>query len=97
MFNHIILFNFSKNVKCNKNEEEAFNTLKASVLTLLDIKEVIEANIYLNLAGTSDLVFYVKFKSKEDMEKYKINPIHVKHAYRCKDLVEGRNVIDYEE
>ncbi len=95
MFNHIILFNFSKNVKDNNKEKEAFESLKASVLTLLKINEVVNAQIYLNESSSSDLVFLVKFKDIDSLKLYQHNPIHIKHASNMKDLVERLNVIDF--
>ena len=95
MFNHIILFDFSKNVKDNNKEKEAFESLKASVLTLLKIDEVVDAQIYLNESSSSDLVFLVKFKDIDSLKQYQSNPIHMEHANRMKDLVERLNVIDF--
>lgn len=95
MFNHIILFDFSKNVKDNNKEKEAFESLKASVLTLLKIDEVVNAQIYLNESSSSDLVFLVKFKDIDSLKQYQSNPIHMEHANRMKDLVERLNVIDF--
>ena len=95
MFNHIILFNFSKNVKDNNKEKEAFESLKASVLTLLKINEVVNAQIYLNESSSSDLVFLVKFKDIDSLKLYQHNSIHIKHASNMKDLVERLNVIDF--
>lgn len=95
MFNHIILFDFSKNVKDNNKEKEAFESLKASVLTLLKIDEVVDAKIYINESSSSDLVFLVKFKDIDSLIQYQSNPIHMEHANRMKDLVERLNVIDF--
>lgn len=95
MFNHIILFNFSEYVKDNNKEEEAFEVLKASVSTLNNIKYVLEANIYLNKAKSSDLVFVVKTTNEENLELYKQDSIHVAHAKRTQDLVERLEVIDF--
>ena len=95
MFNHIILFDFSKNVKDNNKETEAFESLKASVLTLLKIDEVVDAKIYINESSSSDLVFLVKFKDIDSLKQYQSNPIHMEHANRMKDLVERLNVIDF--
>lgn len=95
MFNHIILFNFSKNVKDNNKEKEAFDLLKVSVLTLLKIDEVVDAKIYINESSSSDLVFYVKVKDIESLKQYQNNLIHIEHANRMKDLVERLNVIDF--
>lgn len=95
MFNHIILFDFSKNVKDNNKEKEAFESLKASVLTLLKIDEVVDAKIYINESSSSDLVFLVKFKDIDSLKQYQSNPIHMEHANRMKDLVERLNVIDF--
>lgn len=95
MFNHIILFNFSKNVKDNNKEKEAFDLLKVSVLTLLKIDEVVDAKIYINESSSSDLVFYVKVKDIESLKQYQNNLIHIEHANRMKDLVERIEVIDF--
>ncbi len=95
MFNHIILFNFSKNVKDNNKEKEAFESLKVSVLTLLKIKEVVDAQIYLNESQSSDLVFLVKVLDRDSLKLYQNNTIHVKHANRMKDLVERVESIDF--
>ena len=95
MFNHIILFDFSKNVKDNNKETEAFESLKASVLTLLKIDEVVDAKIYINESSSSDLVFLVKFKDIDSLKQYQSNPIHMEHVNRMKDLVERLNVIDF--
>ncbi len=97
MLNHIILFNYSHNVKDNNEESEAFELLKASVLTLLDISYVIDAKIYLNEANSSDLVFYVKIEDKEALKLYLKDPIHIAHANRVNHLVERIEVIDFKD
>ena len=95
MLRHILLFDFSENVKKNKIETVAFKKIKESVETLRQIKEVKNVSISLNLSDTSDLVFYTEFESEEDLKKYQTSVLHLAHVNRTKEYVENRRVIDF--
>ena len=97
MIRHILLFDFSEDIKTKKAESETLKKIKESVDTLKSIKELKYASINLNLSNTSDLVFYTEFESEEDLKKYQTNEIHLAHAKRTKEYVTNRRVIDFKE
>lgn len=95
MLEHIVLFDFTENIKKNNEEEKYFKVLKDSVDTLKDIKGVKNIAIKKNLSDLSDLVFYVFFDTEDDLLNFQTNPMHLAHKDRCRNIVCNRKTIDF--
>lgn len=95
MFEHIVLFDYTENIKKNNEVEKYFKVLKDSVETLKDIKGVKNIAIKMNLSDLSDLVFYVFFDTEDDLLNFQNDPMHLAHKDRCKNIVCNRKVIDF--
>ena len=96
MIKHIILWDFTKEIKDNNKEKETLDYIKESVNTLKNIQGLLDIGITNNLSETSDLVFYSEFDNIESLKLFQSNPLHEAHKKRCKNIVENRRVIDFE-
>jgi hypothetical protein len=64
-----------------------------------EISEIIDIEVGINVvedAQAYDVVLYSTFKNKEDLNRYQINPSHVKVAGFIGKVRESRVVVDYE-
>ncbi len=95
MVEHIVLFDYSNNIK-NEEKNEYFNYLHNSVLTLKEISGVVDITFSKNLTKESDLVFKVVFENLNYLELFQSDPLHLKHKEKCKNIVTNRRVIDFD-
>ena len=95
MLEHIVLFDYSKNIK-DIEKEKYFKCLLESVKLLEEIPGIISIHFCKNITQESDLVFRVIFKNKNDLKTFQMHPLHEIHKERIKSIVSNRRVIDFE-
>lgn len=92
MIKHIVMWKFKEGKE--KEMHEFLDGLKA-----LDgqIEEIVnmEIGININPKNNYDAILISKFKTMEDLEKYKKNPKHVAVSTLCKSIRENREAIDF--
>ncbi|MGL5417185.1 MAG: Dabb family protein [Clostridium sp.] len=95
MIKHIVSWDLKEENKI-ENGLEMKRKLESLKEVIKEIK-VIEVGINVNKTEfAKDIVLYSEFESLEDLEKYQINPYHVKAGEFVRSVTENRIVIDYE-
>ncbi len=99
MIKHLVMFKLKENAEGATKIE---NALKL-VSKLEDLKEHIpeivqmEAGCNCNPSDAAyDVALYSSFVNREELEKYRIHPEHVKVAAFIGNVAEDRAVVDYE-
>ncbi|MGL4874499.1 MAG: Dabb family protein [Clostridium sp.] len=95
MIKHIVSWDLK-----GENKKEDGLEMKKRLEELKDlISEIKLIQVGINVNKTSfakDIVLYSEFESLEDLEKYQVNPYHVKVGEFVRSVTENRIVIDYE-
>lgn len=95
MVKHIILWSFQqgKNTLENKNRiKNSLEELKKVIPGIVDIK----VNINPIEGSNCDIMLDSTFENKEALNKYQVNPEHVKAAEFIKSVLCNRMCFDYE-
>lgn len=98
MVRHILLWKFSPQVKAQGRQQEALETMAASVSAMVGkIPGLLRAEIGPNLTGSAcDFVFYAELTDMDALAAYQVHPLHVAHKERSAPLVEAPpTVADY--
>ena len=95
MIKHIVMWKFKENTE--KEREEFLERLLALNGVIPELKDAkIKRNVNLN-GENYDAMLISTFDTLDNMEKYKIDPRHVKVSNLCKSIRISRASIDYEE
>lgn len=93
MIKHIVMWKFKENTE--KEMNEFLEGLKALKGVIPEIKDL-EVGVSINEKNTYDAVLISVFDSLEDLEKYKVDPRHVRVSNLCKEIRTDRGAIDIE-
>lgn len=98
MVRHILLWKFSQQVKAQGRQQEALETMAASVSAMVgQIPGLLRAEIGKNCTGDAcDFVFYSELTDLEALAAYQVHPLHVAHKTRSAPLVQAPPIVaDY--
>ncbi len=93
MLRHIVIWKIK-----DDTTQENLEMLKRESETLKEINGVISLEFVINPLSTSshDMMLCALYNSKEDLEKYRVDPIHVLFGQKLRPLVKERVSYDYE-
>lgn len=94
MIKHIVMWSFKEGEEEKMNE--FLSGLKALEGQIPEIKYM-EVKKSINEKNEYDAILISKFDNLEDMNKYKVDPRHVKVSELCKSIRTARASIDIEE
>lgn len=97
MIQHIVFFTFKEEAMGMKRDEikvEAKKRLEALVDTIPVIKKMTVGINYNQSSFAYDISLYTEFESKEDLDKYQVDPYHVEVKDFMGEVVAERAVVD---
>lgn len=99
MIKHVVLWKFKDEAE-NRTKEENMNLVKERLYALCPIiPEVKKMEIGLDFGHTAmsyDMFLYTEFETKEDLQKYAVDPDHAKVKKIVAATTEARVTLDYE-
>ena len=100
MLVHIVMWRF-KDFAEGASKEENLKQMKHRLEGLVGVvPQLVSAEVGIDFKHTDmsyDAVLISRFESEEDLAAYKIHPAHVAISTFCKEIREGRVVVDYWE
>ena len=94
MITHIVIWKFKKNEEENVNK--FLDELK-SLYGIIDVIKHMKVKKSVDFNNDFNAILISKFNTKEDLEKYKKDPRHIKVSNVCKDIRINRTSIDIED
>ncbi len=94
MITHIVIWKFKKNEEENVNK--FLDELK-SLYGIIDVIKHMKVKKSVDFNNDFNAILISKFNTKEDLEKYKKDPRHIKVSNLCKDIRINRTSIDIED
>lgn len=99
MIRHIVWWTLKDKANGKCAEENAWHILKSSAV-LHEIPEMLSLEVSRIIEPTSSvavgIVLTTTHKNMEGLESYRNNPIHLQFVAMLNELVNSRNVIDFE-
>lgn len=94
MIKHIVMWSFKKGEEEKANEFlEGLKSLEGQIPEI----KYMEVKKNVNDKNEFDAILISEFETLEDMNKYKVDPRHVKVSELCKSIRTARASIDIEE
>ncbi|AJA48835.1 hypothetical protein CPAST_c27680 [Clostridium pasteurianum DSM 525 = ATCC 6013] len=94
MFTHIVFFK----LKDRNNTKKAKELLLSMEGKISFLKEIKVGEDVVHSQRSYDIALITKFDSKEDMDNYQVNPVHVNEVVKyLKPMLEGSASVDFEE
>lgn len=98
MLKHIVMWRFKEGA-CGMTREEHARWMKEHLEALSGvIPEICSLEVGINAIPSPaayDAVLIATFRSKEELERYKMHPAHQAVSQHCKEVREERVVVDY--
>ncbi len=98
MLKHIVMWRFREGAEGGSRQEHARwmkEHLEALVGVVPQIQSLEVGVNEFSSAAAYDAVLTVTFRSKEELDAYKVHPAHVAVSEHCEKVRESRVVVDY--
>lgn len=99
MIRHIVWWTLKEQANGRTADENAWHILKSSA-SLRVIPEMLSLEVSRKIEASSSvpagIVLTTTHKNMEELDAYRNNPVHLQFAAMLNELVNSRNVIDFE-
>lgn len=96
MIKHIVSWKINE----QEDKQSVANEIKTRLESLAGkIEEIIKIEVgidYSNTEMSADIVLYSEFASKENLDRYQVNPLHQEVGAYIKSKTNSRTLVDYE-
>ncbi len=93
MVKHIVMYKLKEPTEANKQAlRDKFLSMKGKIDLLVDIQSGVDE---IKSDRSFDVVLVCEFKSMEDLEKYRVHPVHLPVMAYVKSVVEKSHSVDY--
>lgn len=94
MVKHIVMYKLKEPTEINKQAlKEKFLSMKGKIDLLVDIQSGVDV---IKSQRSFDVVLECVFNSMEDLDKYRVHPVHIPVMEYVKSVVEKSHSVDYE-
>lgn len=94
MIKHIVMYRLSEPTQANKQAlMDKFLSMQGKIEELIDIKSGVDV---VKSPRSFDVVLECTFKSLEDLESYRVHPVHIPVMEYVKGVVAQSHSVDYE-